>query len=82
MQERETYEYILDAHLEKSIAAAKRRQERLALMLIDLDRFKAVNDQHGHQMGDLVLQAAATRMQACLRESDILARQGLSLIHI
>ena len=67
---------LLDAHLEKSIAVAKRRQERLALMLIDLDRFKAVNDKHGHQMGDLVLQAAATRMQACLRESDILARQG------
>jgi len=67
---------LFDAHLEKSIAAARRRQERLALMLIDLDRFKAVNDQHGHQMGDLVLQAAAKRMQACLRESDMIARQG------
>ncbi len=67
---------LLEAHLEKSIAVAKRRQERLALMLIDLDRFKAVNDQYGHQMGDLVLQAAAKRMQACLRKSDMIARQG------
>ena len=67
---------LLDEHLEKCIALAGRRQERLALMLIDLDRFKAVNDQHGHQMGDLVLQAAAKRMQACLRESDMIARQG------
>ena len=67
---------LLDAHLEKSIAVAGRRQQRLALLLIDLDRFKAVNDQHGHQMGDLVLQAAAKRMQACLRQSDMIARQG------
>ncbi len=67
---------LLDAHLEKSIAVARRRQERLAVMLIDLDRFKAVNDVHGHQMGDRVLQAAAKRMQVCLRQSDMIARQG------
>ena len=67
---------FLDAHLEKSIAMANRRQERLALLLIDLDHFKTVNDQHGHQMGDLILQASAKRMQVCLRESDMIARQG------
>ena len=67
---------LLDAHLEKSIAVSCRRQERLALMLIDLDRFKAVNDSFGHQTGDLLLQAAAKRMQACLRQSDMVARQG------
>lgn len=67
---------LLEAHLEKCIAVAGRRKERLALMLIDLDRFKEVNDSFGHRMGDLVLQAAATRMQACLRDSDMIARQG------
>jgi diguanylate cyclase (GGDEF)-like protein len=45
-------------------------------MLIDLDRFKQVNDQYGHQMGDKVLQTAAKRMQACIRGSDLIARQG------
>lgn len=47
-----------------------------ALMLIDLDRFKEVNDTYGHPVGDRVLQAAAQRMQYCIRSSDMLARQG------
>jgi diguanylate cyclase (GGDEF)-like protein len=68
--------HMLDEYLEKSVAMASRRNERMALMAIDLDRFKQVNDTHGHAIGDLVLQAAAKRMQACLRASDMLARQG------
>lgn len=66
----------LHAYLEEAMAASRHRQEQMALLLVDLDRFKAVNDRFGHQVGDLVLQAAAKRMQACLRESDMLARQG------
>lgn len=68
--------YMLDEYLEKSIALARRRNERMALMAIDLDRFKEVNDTYGHAIGDQVLQAAAKRMKACLRASDMLARQG------
>jgi diguanylate cyclase (GGDEF)-like protein len=44
--------------------------------LIDIDRFKAVNDQHGHAMGDQVLRVVATRLSAALRPQDLLARQG------
>lgn len=68
--------YMLDEYLEKSAALARRRNERMALMAIDLDRFKQVNDTYGHAVGDQVLQAAAKRMKACLRASDMLARQG------
>lgn len=49
---------------------------RLALLSIDLDRFKPVNDQHGHHVGDLLLQAVARRMLDCVRESDSVARVG------
>jgi diguanylate cyclase (GGDEF)-like protein len=48
----------------------------LALIMIDIDGFKAINDQHGHPAGDAVLQACATRWRAMLRESDWLCRYG------
>ena len=47
-----------------------------ALMLLDLDRFKPINDTHGHDAGDAVLRAVATRLQAHLRADDIVARLG------
>jgi diguanylate cyclase (GGDEF)-like protein len=47
-----------------------------ALMFLDLDEFKQVNDQHGHETGDLLLQEVAARMQACLREGDSVSRLG------
>lgn len=59
-----------------AINQARRENTFLALMMIDLDRFKPVNDHYGHSVGDLLLGAVAVRMQKCLRESDTLARVG------
>lgn len=59
-----------------AIIQARRENTYLALLMIDIDRFKPVNDQYGHSVGDLLLRALAERMQACLRESDTLARVG------
>ena len=52
------------------------RRERLALLYIDLDRFKQVNDTFGHTIGDLLLQEVARRIKACVRESDTVGRIG------
>lgn len=62
--------------LEQELKKADRTGLPLALMLIDLDRFKEVNDTLGHAMGDLLLQEAARRMVDCVRESDTVARFG------
>ena len=62
--------------LKNAIAQAKRDGTRLALLSIDLDRFKPVNDGFGHHVGDLLLQAVARRMLDYVRESDSVARIG------
>lgn len=62
--------------LGQTIAFARRDQYTVALLYIDLDRFKAVNDTHGHDAGDALLTAVADRMRLCLRESDTIARVG------
>jgi diguanylate cyclase (GGDEF)-like protein len=49
---------------------------RVALFFVDLDRFKEVNDTHGHDVGDLLLQQAAQRIRSCVRETDLVARLG------
>ncbi len=59
-----------------AITQARRENTFLALMMVDIDRFKPVNDRYGHSVGDLLLSAVAARMQKCLRESDTLARVG------
>ncbi|MCP9451061.1 MAG: GGDEF domain-containing response regulator [Nitrospira sp.] len=59
-----------------AIARSKRLQQGIGLMLLDLDRFKTVNDTWGHEAGDQVLQAAADRIKACVREVDTVARMG------
>ncbi len=59
-----------------SIAMAKRNNTRFAWLCLDLDKFKPINDSFGHAIGDEVLAQVSTRMQACLRESDTLARIG------
>ncbi len=62
--------------LSRSLAQAQRTNSCVALLFIDLDGFKAVNDALGHNMGDQVLMEAAQRLKNCIRESDISARIG------
>ena len=62
--------------LDTALARALRQQGRFALLFIDLDRFKQVNDQHGHACGDKLLQETARRIKGCLRDADTLARLG------
>jgi diguanylate cyclase (GGDEF)-like protein/PAS domain S-box-containing protein len=62
--------------LDTALARAGRQRLQFALLFIDLDRFKQVNDQHGHACGDRLLQETARRIRGCLRESDTLARIG------
>jgi len=62
--------------LQHALARAKRQNEQLLLLFIDLDDFKIINDTHGHGAGDAVLQAVAQRLRALLRESDTAARLG------
>jgi diguanylate cyclase (GGDEF)-like protein/PAS domain S-box-containing protein len=59
-----------------AVIQAKRKQTELAVMFIDLDRFKLVNDTLGHVKGDELLQQVAGRLKECLRKGDTLARQG------
>jgi diguanylate cyclase (GGDEF)-like protein len=61
---------------EQAINRARRQGERAAVMIIDLDRFKEVNDTLGHRCGDLLLEEIAHRLRATLRESDTVARLG------
>jgi diguanylate cyclase (GGDEF)-like protein/PAS domain S-box-containing protein len=62
--------------LELAITQAKRRNQRVGVMFLDIDRFKLINDTYGHQEGDLLLKEFATRIRSCLRSGDTLARQG------
>ena len=62
--------------LEQEIKKSKRNRLPFALLFIDLDRFKEINDTLGHDSGDLLLVNAARRIQGCLRESDTVARMG------
>ena len=67
---------LLHDRLQQAINAARRQQSRVALLMIDLDRFKAVNDDHGHEAGDFVLKAVADCLAGNLRGSDTVARLG------
>ena len=62
--------------LAQGLQEAKRYERQLAVLFLDLDRFKNINDTLGHQAGDLLLQEMATRLKAVLRESDCIARLG------
>lgn len=62
--------------LKQELAWVKRSKQEFALLFIDLDRFKAINDLYGHGMGDLVLQEASRRLRACVRDMDTAARMG------
>ena len=67
---------LLRENLEQAVAAAKRDRCLLALLFIDLDAFKRVNDTLGHDIGDLVLKAVGKRLRGCLRRGDTAARLG------
>ena len=67
---------LLADRLHQAMAQAERREQKLAVAYLDLDGFKAVNDQHGHETGDQLLIALAARMKDTLREGDTLARLG------
>ncbi len=67
---------LLADRLQQAMAQALRRAQHLAVVYLDLDGFKAINDQHGHDVGDQVLIALAQRMRQVLREGDSLARIG------
>lgn len=67
---------LADDRLQIACSNARRQQAQVALLFIDLDGFKAVNDQYGHPMGDQVLVEVAARLQGCVREQDTAARIG------
>ncbi|MFT6268636.1 MAG: diguanylate cyclase (GGDEF)-like protein [Alphaproteobacteria bacterium] len=67
---------LLADRLSHSMAQCQRRNQSLAVVFMDLDGFKAVNDNHGHNVGDELLIAVSKRMNAALREGDTLARIG------
>ena len=62
--------------LSKALASARRRKEKVALLFLDLDRFKTINDSLGHSVGDLLLKEVAERLKKWAREQDTVARLG------
>lgn len=63
-------------HLEAQLVRARRLGRSIGVVLLDVDRFKEINDKHGHLTGDAVLRGVAARMKDCLREYDYLGRYG------
>jgi len=68
--------YNLQGRLDQALATARRDGGHLALMFIDMDRFKNINDTLGHHLGDGLLQEVAIRLTASVRDSDVVARLG------
>lgn len=62
--------------LKRALVVAHRNEKKAALMFLDLDKFKDINDMLGHLAGDLLLQSVAERVKSCVRESDTICRQG------
>jgi diguanylate cyclase (GGDEF)-like protein len=67
---------LFDDRLPQSLGHARRRQDQLAVVFLDLDRFKLINDTLGHGLGDAVLREVSQRLQGCLRSQDTFARWG------
>lgn len=67
---------LLEDRLSQAIALASRNQTQVAILMLDLNRFKNVNDSLGHYVGDRLLEAVSVRLKACFRESDTVARVG------
>ena len=68
--------YLLEDRLKIAMSNSKRNADYCALLFMDLDSFKGLNDQHGHVLGDVVLREAAARLLGCVREVDTVARFG------
>jgi len=68
--------FLLDDRLGQTLAHAERAKTTFALMFVDLDKFKLVNDSFGHSVGDELLKAVAGRLKNCLRKGDTVARVG------
>lgn len=67
---------LLTDRLGQAVAHARRARGKVAVMMLDLDHFKHINDSLGHHVGDMLLQTVADRLRACLRECDTAARLG------
>ena len=67
---------LLNDRITQAIALARRHDNQLAVLFLDLDRFKHINDSLGHAIGDQLLQSVAGRLAACVRSSDTVSRQG------
>lgn len=67
---------LFGTHLEAALARARRSEKKLALLFLDLDRFKMVNDTLGHGTGDELLRGVSERLQQCIRQTDMVARLG------
>jgi len=67
---------LLRERFKAALAVARSASGRMALLYIDLDRFKQVNDTYGHGVGDMLLQTVANRLKGCIRDSDTVARIG------
>jgi diguanylate cyclase (GGDEF)-like protein/PAS domain S-box-containing protein len=67
---------LLRDRLATALAGARRRKNKVALLFLDLDRFKFINDSLGHSVGDILLREVAVRLKSCAREQDTVARLG------
>ena len=84
LQHMATHDYLTDLpnirlfleHLDKALARARRSGEHVALLYLDLDGFKSVNDKFGHAIGDEVLRMVAKRLEESVRKADIVSRLG------
>jgi GGDEF domain-containing protein len=65
-----------EEQLKRARAEAEEQERKIAVMFLDLDRFKAVNDTYGHDCGDRLLVEVGRRLQGCVRKSDLVARFG------
>jgi predicted signal transduction protein with EAL and GGDEF domain len=74
--------FLFKEHRSRALVSAQRNGEMLAVLFVDLDDFKKVNDTCGHRGGDPLLQDVADRFEKTLRKSDVLARQGDGRCHV
>ncbi|WP_295626953.1 EAL domain-containing protein [uncultured Nitrosomonas sp.] len=68
--------HLLQDRIQQALAYDMRLQRQMAVLFIDLDHFKTINDSLGHEIGDLLLKAVADRLRLCIRNEDTVARQG------